>query len=282
MRLCTFREYEGQAAGVAIGDRVVSLEDLNDAWGQDFGPDLGTLIARGQADELAQMLKSPPRAATSGWKQDKLRYAAPYRSPPKIWGIGLNYREHAADLDAKQPEEPASYMRPATTINDPGSPIRLPQGVGRIKGEAEIGVVMGKPLKDAATVGEAKDAVLGFTTVLDVTAEDLLRKNPRYLTRAKSFDTFFSFGPWIVTRDEWEPVAGTSVRTLLNGKPAREGKVSDMLMSPYELVRWHSSIFSWEPGDLMLTGTPGAAPLASGDVLRGEVSGLGTIECPVA
>ncbi|HEV2092573.1 MAG TPA: fumarylacetoacetate hydrolase family protein [Rubrobacter sp.] len=100
-----------------------------------------------------------------------------YRRPRKIWGIGLNYADHAGDLDEAAPaEEPASFMRPDTTI------------IGR----------------EAKNISEDKapSVVAGFTTGLDTTAEDILRRNPRYLTRDKSFDTFFSFGPHLLTQDE--------------------------------------------------------------------------------
>lgn len=282
MRLCTYGEYAGEAAGVMVGDRVVALEDLNDAWGQDFGPDLGALLRRGRTWELAELMKSPPRRVTSGWRPDRLRYLAPYRDARKIVGVGLNFRSHAESFGEKPPEEPASYMRPATSIGDPSTPVRLPEGVGRITAEAEIAVVMGKRLKDAKDADAARDAVVGFAPVLDLTAEDLIRRNPRYLTRAKSFDGFFVFGPWIVTRDEWEPTPQTRVRTLLNGEARAEDTVSGMTFSPYELVAFFSRVFAWEPGDVLLTGTPGAVPLASGVRVGCEVDGLPPLDVTIA
>ncbi|MHB8604294.1 MAG: fumarylacetoacetate hydrolase family protein [Thermoplasmatota archaeon] len=281
MRLCTFRSYAYEEAGIVLNGRVVGLEDLNDAWGQDFGPTLGALLKRGQADELARMMRSPPRLITSGWKPERLKYVAPYRDPPKIWGVGLNFREHARDMTDDPPDEPTGFMRPTTAIADPGAPLRLPQGLGRITGEAEIGVIMGKRCKDA-TPAEARDAVLGFTTLLDLTAEEMLKKNARLLTRAKAFDDSFVFGPFIVTRDEWEFSDATRIRTTHDGKTAREGAVAEMKMKPYELVADHSRLFAWEPGDILLTGTPGAVPLGSGQRVGCEVDGLGVLENPIA
>ena len=131
-----------------------------------------------------------------------------YRRPRKIWGIGLNYAEHAGDLDERAPaEEPASFMRPDTTIIGPEEEIRLPEQSQRVTAEAELGLVIGREAKNVSEV-EASSVVAGFTTILDITADDVLRKNPRYLTRAKSFDTFFSFGPHLLTPDEvgrWKP-----------------------------------------------------------------------------
>ena len=147
---------------------------------------------------------------------EDLTYAPLYRRPRKIWGIGLNYAEHAGDLDETAPAgEPASFMRPDTTIIGPGDTVRLPEGIGRVTAKAELAVVIGKRAKNVSEE-EAPSVVAGFTTVLDMTAEDILRRNPRYLTRAKSFDTFFSFGPELLTPDEVGEVDALEVATVLS------------------------------------------------------------------
>ena len=86
--------------------------------------------------------------------------------------------------------------------------------------------------------------VAGFTTILDMTAEDILRKNPRYLTRAKSFDSFFSFGPQLVTPDEVEEIEELAVATVLNGEVRRENVVSNMTFSPWFLLSFHSKVMT--------------------------------------
>ena len=98
-------------------------------------------------------------------------------------------------------EEPASFMRPDTTIIGPGEEICLPEQSKRVTAEAELGLIIGREAKNVSEE-EVPSVVAGLTTILDMTAEDILQKNPRYLTRAKSFDTFFSFGPQFVTLDE--------------------------------------------------------------------------------
>ena len=154
--------------------------------------------------------------AVSGFEHAPL-----YRRPRKIWGIGLNYVEHAGDLSETAPsDEPASFMRPDTTIVGPGDEILLPPQSERVTAEGELAVVIGREAKDVSE-DEASSVVAGFTTVLDMTAEDILRRNPRYLTRAKSFDTFFSFGPELVTLDEVEDVDSLEVSTVLNGEVRR-------------------------------------------------------------
>ena len=212
---------------------------------------------------------------------EDLSYAPLYRRPRKIWGIGLNYAEHAGDLDEATPsEEPASFMRPDTTIIGPGDEIRLPEDIGRVTAEAELAVVIGRRAKDV-TEEEAPSVVAGFTTVLDMTAEDILRKNPRYLTRAKSFDTFFSFGPHLLTPDEVGEVGVLEVSTVLNGEVRRKNTVSNMTFSPYRLVSFHSRVMTLLPGDVISTGTPGAVEIRPGDVAECRIGGFGPLVNPV-
>jgi 2-keto-4-pentenoate hydratase/2-oxohepta-3-ene-1,7-dioic acid hydratase in catechol pathway len=211
----------------------------------------------------------------------EISYAPLYRRPRKIWGIGLNYREHAEDLDEVSPtEEPASFMRPDTAIIGRGEEIRLPEQSGRVTAEAELAVIIGREAKDLS-VEEAPSVVAGFTTVLDMTAEDILRKNPRYLTRAKSFDTFFSFGPELVTPEEVEDVEALEVSTVLNGEVKRRNTVSNMIFSPWSLVSFHSKVMTLLPGDVISTGTPGAVEIRGGDVVECRIDSFAPLSNPV-
>ena len=201
-------------------------------------------------------------------------HAPLYRRPRKIWGIGLNYVEHAGDLSETAPaDEPASFMRPDTTIIGPGEEIRLPEQSSRVTAEAELGLIIGREVRNVSE-DEAPSVVAGFTTVLDMTAEDILRRNPRYLTRAKSFDTFFSFGPQLVTPDEIEDVETLEVSTVLNGEVRRKNTVSNMTFSPWWLVSFHSRIMTLLPGDVISTGTPGAVVVQDGDVAECRITGF--------
>lgn len=173
-----------------------------------------------------------------------------------------------------------AWMRPTSTLAGDGATIRLPP-VGLVTAEAEIGVVIGKRARDLSTREQARDAVFGFTPVLDLTAEELLRRNVRNLTRAKSYDGFCVLGPFVTTVDEWEPTRDTLITTEVE-KGRREGRVAQMRHDPYELVRFFSHVFAWEPGDVLLTGTPGALPLAPGSTMRATVEGLGTLSARVA
>jgi 2-keto-4-pentenoate hydratase/2-oxohepta-3-ene-1,7-dioic acid hydratase in catechol pathway len=137
-------------------------------------------------------------------------------------------------------------MRPDTTIIGPGEEIRLPEQSGRVSGEAELGLIIRREARNVSEE-EAPSVVAGLTTILDMTAEDILRKNPRYLTRAKSFDTFFGFGLQLVTPDEVREIEDLTVATVLDGEARCENVVSNMTFSPWFLVSFHSKVITLLP-----------------------------------
>jgi 2-keto-4-pentenoate hydratase/2-oxohepta-3-ene-1,7-dioic acid hydratase in catechol pathway len=203
--------------------------------------------------------------------------------PPKIWCIGLNYRSHAEDIQAVQPEEPASFMKPASCMFQPGEPIILPPPhlSNDVDAEGELGVIIGKTCR-FVPADQAREVIFGYTTTLDLTALDVLRKNPRYLTRAKSFDTFFSFGPVVVTVDEIPDVDALEVITEHNGEICSRDFVRNMRTRPLELVRFHSDYMTLHPGDLISTGCPKGARIKAGDHVRARIEGVGTLEAAVS
>lgn len=212
---------------------------------------------------------------------ESLSFGLPF-DPGKLWGIGLNYADHAADLDEVRPDEPASFMKPETALTAPGGPIRLPPAAetSRVTAEAELGVVIGRTCTDVAE-DDFERVVAGVVPVIDVTAEDVLQRNPRFLTRAKSYDTFLVAGPWVSLPATAERLAGTTIRTVINGETVAENAVDRMLFPPDELVSVHSRVMTLEPGDLISTGTPGAGVVEAGDTVRAEVDGVGVLEADV-
>ncbi|NUP90072.1 MAG: fumarylacetoacetate hydrolase family protein, partial [Candidatus Sumerlaeia bacterium] len=211
----------------------------------------------------------------------RVRFAPLLRRPRKIWGIGLNYREHAADLAETSPTaEPASFMKPDTAIIGPGETIRIPLLSERTTGEAELGIVIGRRCRDVPREAWL-DAVAGFTTILDMTAEDILRRNPRNLTQAKSFDTFLALGPELRTPDEVGDVSALRVRTVIDGRVHAENAVANMTFPPDFLVAYHSRIMTLLPGDIISTGTPGAAVLHHGATLECHIDGFTPLVNPV-
>lgn len=281
MRLATIRLGGAETVAVVLPGGALPLG--TEGAGAD---DLFSLLESGRFYDLVERLGGLSKAGGRDLPGDvipreRVSYAPLYRRPRKIWGIGLNYAEHASDLSEKPPAEgPASFMKPDTIIIGPGDDIRLPRQSERVTGEAELGIVIGREAK-YVPVQDAPSVVAGLTTVLDMTAEDILQKNPRYLTRAKSFDTFFSFGPHLLTPDEVGEVDALEVATVLNGEVRRKNTVSNMTFSPYRLVSFHSRVMTLLPGDVISTGTPGAVEVRPGDVAECRIGGFGPLVNPV-
>ena len=165
---------------------------------------------------------SVPRTTTSTEliRADEASFLAPYRNPGKIVGIGLNYRRHAADLGATAPDEPVIFIKGAHTVIGHQEAIELPSASQSVTAEGELGLIIGRRCWEVPASGALRH-VFGFCAVLDQTAEDILLRNPRFLTRAKNFPTFFSFGPEIVTLDELVAPYGR-----LNNVPIRTRKMN--------------------------------------------------------
>jgi 2-keto-4-pentenoate hydratase/2-oxohepta-3-ene-1,7-dioic acid hydratase in catechol pathway len=280
LRLATIRRNGEEMAAIILPGRPLPVREMSDLRGGKEFDDLLSLLESGRLYELKGSYdkgKAEVRAALSV----RFEYGPLYRRPRKIWGIGLNYVEHAGDLSETAPsEEPASFMRPDTTIIGPGEEVVLPAQSERVTAEGELALVIGREAKNVPEE-EAPSVVAGLTTVLDMTAEDILRKNPRYLTRAKSFDTFFSFGPQLVTLDEVGEIEDLTVATVLNGEVKRENVVSNMTFSPWFLVSFHSKVMTLLPGDIISTGTPGAVQIRDGDVVECRITGFEPLANPV-
>jgi 2-keto-4-pentenoate hydratase/2-oxohepta-3-ene-1,7-dioic acid hydratase in catechol pathway len=128
---------------------------------------------------------------------------------------------------------------------------------------------------------KARSVIYGFTTTLDLTALDVLSRNPRYLTRAKSIDTFFSFGPIIVTADEVPDIDSLEVITEHNGSVCSRDFVRNMKTGPLDLIAFHSNFFTLHPGDVISTGCPKGARIKAGDVVRSRIDGIGELSATV-
>ncbi len=285
MKLCTFEHHSKIYAGVVVrakgGERrVLPVAEINARRGGDIPDDLLALITAGRIEDLKNASVEDLHGAALPPAEIRLRL--PYPAPPKIWCIGLNYLSHAEDLQAAQPEEPGSFMKPSSALFEPGGEILLPPAEvsSEVDAEGELGVVIGKECRDIPPE-LAPEVILGYTTTLDMTALDVLRRNTRYLTRAKSFDTFFSFGPIITTADEIADVNAIEVITEHNGSVFSRDVVRHMRTRPYELVAFHSRVFTWQPGDILSTGCPKGARIQPGDRVAARLEGIGFLEATV-
>lgn len=286
MRLATIRHDGREQLAICHESTMAPIEDLNRELQCRWPSSMQQLIETGELDNLKAWYDRQGREALGGkrhlWLDRRnCLYAPPYRYPPKIWGIGLNYREHAADLSERPPTAaPASFMKPYTAIVGPGDTIEIPALSKRTTAEGELGVIIGRRCKNVPR-DQWLEVVAGFTTILDMTAEDILKQNPRYLTMSKSFDTFFSFGPQVLTPEEIHDIAGLKVSTIINGRVHAENTIDRMTFPPDVLIAYHSQVMTLLPGDIISTGTPGAVPVRHGDVVQCRITGFETLENPV-
>ena len=203
-----------------------------------------------------------------------VKLLAPAR-PTKILCIGVNYRDHAAELKEPMADEPTLFMKPPSALAGPGDPIVYPKGVGRVDHESELAIVIRSRCRNVAAE-KADAAILGYTCFNDVTARDLQKKDGQW-TRGKGFDTFAVLGPWIETAPG-DPNR-LAVTCRLNGAVKQHSNTDQLAFNCRRLVSWISRIMTLEPGDVIATGTPsGVGPMQVGDTVEVEVEGIGVLK----
>ncbi|TFD14339.1 fumarylacetoacetate hydrolase family protein [Cryobacterium sp. TMT1-2-2] len=279
MRLCTVRDGSFEIAAVILPDRGVALiRDLLPG----FTGDVLEVLTAGTADAIEAAALAADASVFR--PADSVTFGAPYRHPRMLWGIGLNYVEHASDLAEGVPDEPASFIKGDHTIIGPGENIPIPWQSIRTTAEAELGIVIGRYCRNVEP-DDALGYVAGVVPLLDQTAEDILQRNPRFLTRSKNFPGFFSFGPSIVPLSEvfafYDSLADVTVSTVINGAVHRSNTVSNMRYDPAFLISFHSKVMPLYPGDIISTGTPGAVQVRPGDVAECRIPGIGVLQNPV-
>jgi 2-keto-4-pentenoate hydratase/2-oxohepta-3-ene-1,7-dioic acid hydratase in catechol pathway len=276
-------EYKGNStAAIWLFNKWVPLEILNAIFKKNWPTGIYDIICSGLLSEIENCIVSLNQAQKKCLNEyemfpGKTVFLPLYEAPVKIWGIGLNYTEHASDLDEKTPEIfPGSFMKPSTTITGHQSTVFIPEMSEKTTCEAELAIIIGKKCRNVK-LNNWQSVIAGFTTVLDMTAEDILRKNTRYLTLSKSFDSFLSIGPALLTTTEIRDVNKLMVSTVRNNKVYAENLVSNMTFSPGELVSFHSEVMTLKPGDIILTGTPGAVNIRHNDIIEARISGFETL-----
>lgn len=211
----------------------------------------------------------------------------PIERPGKIVCVGLNYRAHAVEQNREPPDRPVLFAKWATALIGPGEPIRLPSISRAIDHEAELGVVIGERVR-GVSAADALGVVRGYLCANDVSARDLQRAD-RQFTRAKSLDTFCPVGPTLVPAAEVPDPQALRIRCLVNGEVRQDSSTADMVFTVAELIAFASEAITLEPGDLLLTGTPGGVGefrdppvyLRDGDEVTVEIEGVGTLTNPV-
>jgi 2-keto-4-pentenoate hydratase/2-oxohepta-3-ene-1,7-dioic acid hydratase in catechol pathway len=280
LRLISCEDDGAVRGGVLLGEEVVPLASFDAPAVTVRG-----LLAALDADELAALAERAagvqPRLPVAS-----VRLTAPLPDPEKIICLGLNYRDHAAELGQEPPPAPLWFAKFANSLIGSGAAILLPAAhPDYVDYEAELAVVIGRRAHHV-DAEHALSHVAGAMALNDVSARDLQFQNPLW-TSGKAVDTFAPCGPALVTLDEIRDIQDLSLQTRVNGEVVQRGSTADQVFGVAETVAWLSRTITLVPGDIIATGTPagiGAASerfLRDGDTVEVEVEGLGTLSNPV-
>jgi len=252
MKYCCFSSPNGSQYGLVDGDQITHILPLS---------------ASGLPD-LARTEKIPALPLSS------VSLLAPVR-PSKIVCVGRNYRDHTKEMGNDVPTEPLIFLKPPSSLINPGDKIVRPKISERVDFEAELAVVIKERCRNLKDGDDVRPYILGYTCANDVTARDLQKKDDQW-TRAKGFDSFCPVGPLVT--DTVDPWKGVQVETRLNGTVKQSASTTEFIFPLDVIIRYISRVMTLLPGDLICTGTPaGVAPMVAGDQVVVSISGIGAL-----
>jgi 2-keto-4-pentenoate hydratase/2-oxohepta-3-ene-1,7-dioic acid hydratase in catechol pathway len=210
------------------------------------------------------------------------RYGVPVAKVGKFIGIGLNYYDHAREMELPIPKEPIVFMKAVSCLSGPDDPVMLPKGSKKTDWEVELGVIIGTRARHVSEK-DAEKYIAGYCVVNDVSEREFQFERGSQWDKGKGCDTFGPVGPWLVTRDEVYFPGKLDLYLELNGKRMQTGSTENMIFSVPQIVSYLSQYMTLEPGDVIATGTPpgvgnGRKPkrfLKKGDFMRLGIAGLG-------
>ena len=265
MRIATIRTAGGTTAARLDGDMLMPLA----------ADDAGEVLAAGGS--------VPQRSGAAPVPVAGADFAPLVLNPQKVLCVGLNYRTHIIETGRELPQYPTLFAKFAATLMGARDELVLPAVSERVDWEAELAVVIGKQVRRASAT-EAADAIGGYTVSNDVSMRDWQRRTLQWLA-GKMFERSTPVGPYLVTPDEIDHARDLEIRTEVDGEVMQQSRTSDLLFSPADIVAYASQIITLQPGDLILTGTPGGVGdarkppvyLRPGNVMRTVIEGVG--EC---
>lgn len=279
MKLVTFSSREGAPSiGIVTQDqRIIDIaKHLPEA-----PRDMKVLIEQfsAWAPKLHLLAKAPGDLAL-----EDAHLLAPVLRPGKILGLGLNYADHVEESGMARPEHQLWFCKLSTSARGPYESIDLPKVSEQLDYEAELAFIIGKRCRHVSRA-QAPEAIFGYCVANDVSVRDWQLRTSQF-SLGKSFDTHAPFGPWITTRDEIKDPHGLSISSTVNGELRQSSNTSQLIFDCYDQIAHLSQVCTLEPGDVILTGTPGGVGagfkpprwLKAGDVVRVEIQGLGHIE----
>jgi 2-keto-4-pentenoate hydratase/2-oxohepta-3-ene-1,7-dioic acid hydratase in catechol pathway len=275
MRLVTFvGGDEAARPGLVVGDGIVDLDALG----------FKDAIAFIGASESAQA-EAAKSSASIVLGQVKL--LAPVPNPPRIFGIGVNYADHAAESGTKMRDVPTVFIVLSSAVVGPGAKVVLPRNSSMVDYEAELAVVIGKAGHRIAA-SQWEEHVFGYTMMNDVSARDVQRATTQW-SLGKSFPTFAPMGPWVVSKDEIADLHRLGISMTIGGERLQDANTSQMIYKVPVLIEYLSSIVPLQVGDVISTGTPagvgmGRSPqrwLKAGEEMVVAIDGIGELRNPV-
>ena len=246
--------------------------------------------AKSTAVELAKDADALARATEKGQvvSSSDAYWFAPVPRPGKVICIGLNYRDHAAESNMAIPQSPVIFSKFPTCVIAPGEPVVIPPTSQQVDYEAELAVVIGRGGRRIHR-DKALDHVAGYSLFNDASIRDFQLRTPQW-TMGKNFDATGAFGPWLVTPDAVPPGAhGLRIQGRMNGRVMQDAGTDQLIFNVSALIEMISVAMSLEPGDVIITGTPGGVGAARkppvfmqpGDVFEVEIEGIGVLSNPI-
>jgi 2-keto-4-pentenoate hydratase/2-oxohepta-3-ene-1,7-dioic acid hydratase in catechol pathway len=280
VKLVTYTAGGQSRVGILEGDRVIDA---------GFDGDMVQFLAAGR----------PVRRGGQSHALAQVHLEAPVPRPGKFLALAGNYQDHIVEGGGQPVDKtkitPRVFMKPSSCVVGPGASIQLPKVSDTVDWEIELGIVIGKKVKHIS-VEQALDAVAGYTIINDISSRSLnigAHRTPRDMDgffdwlNGKWQDGWGPMGPYLLTADEVADPDNLSIKLWVNGELRQNSNTKHMIFNTREMIAFASDLMTLEPGDVIATGTPSGVGdatktyLKDGDVMRGEVEGLGVLETPV-
>lgn len=278
MKIVRFKTASGPRLGMVKEDRVLDLSAVEGR----LPDDLGAVLEEGGLGSLKAL--ADRAKGDQSLPLDGLQFAVPVEWPRRILCLGLNYMDHVAESKFERQSVPTVFTRTPTSLVAHEEPLVCPTASDRFDYEAELAVVIGRPLR-AATPEQALEAIAGYTCFNDGSVRNYQHNSVQW-TMGKNFDRSGSVGPWLVTSDELPAGAdGLRIQCRVNGNVMQDSNTKDMIFKVAETVSYISVAMTLLPGDMIATGTPQGVGharkppvwLRSGDLVEVDIEGIGAL-----
>ncbi|MFW9919718.1 MAG: fumarylacetoacetate hydrolase family protein [Candidatus Thorarchaeota archaeon] len=296
MRLVTYSRLGVPSIGVELEEGILDIPEaasrfgrMHHVHGKLFPSTMMDLLQWPAGVEVVQQIldtynESEPEEKPLLYRLSSVRLLAPIERPGKIVALGLNYKDHIEETEREIPKVPVMFAKFPSSVIGPDDEIIIPLVSKKIDWEVELGIVIGRNCK-AVSEEDALDYIAGYTILNDVTARDIQKHDGGQWVRGKSIDTFCPMGPCIVTADELGDGSGLRLQTKVNGVIKQDSSTSELLFNVPQIIAYLSQSFSFEPGDVIATGTPSGVGFARnppeylkhGDVVELSIEKIGIL-----